>query len=367
MHRTLLASILVSATTIAYADTPTRTDAADSDSLGEVKFKRGSKRIVPAARDDVEQIAAWHADHPDAILILEGHTSREGTWNQNLRVSQDRTDAVRDALVVAGADPSRIVLTARGDNRGGSRRAAGRVVIRASGDYPMLARWQRTPTGGQDTRAARRPATVEQRRTGGDTARGRELVGGGNTIVIVPGAGGNAPTIVQSGGTGGETGTDLDNAGGAGRTSGGTGTSAQTGLGFDPTDGEDRISTNPAGTPNVVGGGVIGGGVVGGGVAADGTAARGSRAGGGAAAGTAGGATGGTSTGSPVGAGVTGTGPGAATAPTAGGATGAGTATGAGASGAGTAGSTTGAGTARGAGAPVGGASAPTGGGGGSR
>jgi hypothetical protein len=160
MHRTLVVGSLVSATTLAHADEPVRT--VDGDSLGVVTFSTGSARLAERALDRLEDIAVWHAEHPDSLLFIEAQPSRGGSARANLRISQRRTDAVRLALVRAGADPSRMVLVARGND--GPAPARPRVVLRASGDFVALAREQREPEIGEDARAARR--TTSARRSG---------------------------------------------------------------------------------------------------------------------------------------------------------------------------------------------------------
>jgi hypothetical protein len=153
MHRTLVVSILVSVPALASAEPPTQALELELDALGEVTFARGSSRLVPRDRNRIEEIAAYQTDHPDSVLIIEGHASRAGSWNTNLRISQERTEAVRGALVRAGADPSRMVLVAHSENDAedveGSNR---RVVIRAPGGLTELAREQRDPETGEDAR-----------------------------------------------------------------------------------------------------------------------------------------------------------------------------------------------------------------------
>ena len=67
MHRAVLVSILVTAASMANADTPSRSRApaqprasavVDDDALGTVTFTRGSTRLkTPAAHDEARRIA----------------------------------------------------------------------------------------------------------------------------------------------------------------------------------------------------------------------------------------------------------------------------------------------------------------------
>jgi outer membrane protein OmpA-like peptidoglycan-associated protein len=338
MQRTLVVSILLMAAS-ANADERRRSPAApqasehrrtgDGDSLAVVTFERRSTRVSDNALDRITDIAAWHADHPDSLLFIEAHDARAGSWTKNLRLSQRRTDAVREALVEAGADPNRMVLVARGDNRAGGKRAKGRVVIRASGQFTELALEQRDPQIGEDARAARRATMNDQRTRSGTADRGGG--GAGRTVVVVPGGGGTGAGTNQRGST--VNGTNVDVAGGAGRTSGGAGTSAQTGIGDDP----EARETAGAGGTSVVGGATGTGG-----------AGAGATGGGGTGAGTAAGAAGPSGGIGATGTGATGSGVGATgTGATGGGTTGSGAtgATGTGGPGAGTTSGTGGAAT----------------------
>jgi hypothetical protein len=253
MHRLFVLSILVSSAALGHADTPTpepapRASEVEAGSSVEVTFALGSARLNERAREPVEDIAAWHADHPDGILIIEGHASPDGSSRTNLRISQQRGEAVRDELVRAGADPSRIVIVALGDDRAAEATGTNRrVVVRASQRFPELAREQRdlqtAPPTGED--AAARRTTEPRRATGGvgttsdaaesDAATGAAMdgrAGAGNTVIIVPGAGagdGDAGAGDSAAGDGAAAGGGAaagDGAAAGGRAAGGGGAAA---------------------------------------------------------------------------------------------------------------------------------------------
>lgn len=192
MRHIVLASLFISAVALAQAPP---TPEVDGTSLATIRFRTGSSRLTDAERDQLQTVARWHAKHPDAILILEGHAAQEGSRTSNLRVSQRRTEAVRDVLVAQGANRERIVLAAYGDAAGS--RARGRVVIHGNTQLVELAREQNEVETGEDARArAARGADAEQQRRSPAPVRGRELDGdemtapppraGNTTIVIVP-------------------------------------------------------------------------------------------------------------------------------------------------------------------------------------
>jgi len=192
MHRTLVVSILTAAA-LAHAESPA--PKLDPDVLGVLTFANGSTRVMPGSLDRIQEFAAWQADHPDSLLILEGHASPEGSWNSNLRISQARTDAVRSALVRAGADPARMVLVAHSENDAGDADGPNRrVVIRATTAVPELAREQSDPETGEDARAEGR-AIDQQRDEGASDDRSATGATGGTTVVVVPGGGDPGVTI----------------------------------------------------------------------------------------------------------------------------------------------------------------------------
>jgi hypothetical protein len=192
MMRTWLVSFLICATAVAHAERPRR--VADGDALGVVRFAVGSSRVSDAALDDLDEIGRWHADHPDSLLMIEGYASPAGSWNKNLRISQQRTDSVREALVEAGADPARMVLVAHSENQVDDAPPMRRVVIRANRAMVELAREQRDPEIGEDARAARRATSARREvgATGGAEAAPSASgpVAGGNTVIIIPGGAG---------------------------------------------------------------------------------------------------------------------------------------------------------------------------------
>lgn len=201
MRRTLVLSILAIAPSLASAQT-TRADrvektgdapaAVAADTQGIVRFARGSTRVNRASRAQIERLARSHGDQGGTMLIVEGHASRGGSRRENLRLSQERADAVRRILVDSGADPARIVVVAHGTPRTTDARGTGpRVVIRSTADFPELAREQRDRDVGEDARAARRAPPADRREAPAPTGRTSE--GGGTTVVIVPGGTTGAP------------------------------------------------------------------------------------------------------------------------------------------------------------------------------
>lgn len=78
-----------------------------------IHFQHDSAEILPDSMSIVEEIADVLRSHPEIPSVeIQGHTDDSGTPPYNLRLSADRANTVRDALIRNGVEPNR--LTARG-------------------------------------------------------------------------------------------------------------------------------------------------------------------------------------------------------------------------------------------------------------
>jgi outer membrane protein OmpA-like peptidoglycan-associated protein len=79
----------------------------------QVHFATDSSEIMPDSMALLEEIADVLNSHQEISSIeVQGHTDNTGTQPHNLRLSQERAQAVADALIKLGVDPMR--LTAKG-------------------------------------------------------------------------------------------------------------------------------------------------------------------------------------------------------------------------------------------------------------
>lgn len=85
--------------------------------LGSVLFATGRSELLPGALGSVDRLAAYLKDNPQKTLLIEGHTDSTGSDIINLRLSQDRADAVRLALITRGIASNRIVATGLGSSQ----------------------------------------------------------------------------------------------------------------------------------------------------------------------------------------------------------------------------------------------------------
>jgi outer membrane protein OmpA-like peptidoglycan-associated protein len=102
---------------IAVTKRPTRANVVVTDKelklKKEVHFQHDSSQILPDSMGIIEEAADALRSHAEiANVEVQGHTDDSGTPEYNLRLSGERANAVREALILNGVEPNR--LTARG-------------------------------------------------------------------------------------------------------------------------------------------------------------------------------------------------------------------------------------------------------------
>ena len=81
----------------------------------EVYFTLGSAKLDNQAV--LNKAVRWLKDSSDVYVVIEGHADPTGTHEGNMVLSQKRAEFVRDFLVSAGIDGSRLEVMAFGDTR----------------------------------------------------------------------------------------------------------------------------------------------------------------------------------------------------------------------------------------------------------
>jgi len=120
---------------------------------GQVLFVTGKSELLPAAQDQLDQVAKALKDQGDLKpMVVEGYTDSVGSDTTNLKLSKDRADAVRSYLVSKGVPSDKISSVGKGkanpvasndtaDGRANNRRVE--IVIGGGGstqpttDMPM--------------------------------------------------------------------------------------------------------------------------------------------------------------------------------------------------------------------------------------
>jgi outer membrane protein OmpA-like peptidoglycan-associated protein len=112
---------------------------------GQVLFVTGKSELLPAAQDQLDQVAKALKDQGDIKpMVVEGYTDSVGSDSTNLTLSKNRADAVRSYLVSKGIPADKITSVGKGkanpvasndtpDGRANNRRVE---IVIAGGNSP---------------------------------------------------------------------------------------------------------------------------------------------------------------------------------------------------------------------------------------
>ena len=82
--------------------------------FGDVLFDFDQASLKANSRDSITTLANYLIKNPDRKVIVEGYTDSKGSASYNQGLSERRANAVKNALVLAGVDKSRIVAQGYG-------------------------------------------------------------------------------------------------------------------------------------------------------------------------------------------------------------------------------------------------------------
>lgn len=99
----------------------TLTISGEAVRLSHLIFSEGKAVIKPESFDELDELVALMKGNPKVEIQLEGHTDIRGNANANLKLSEDRTEAVKKYLVSKGIEKSRIETKAFGGSQPISR------------------------------------------------------------------------------------------------------------------------------------------------------------------------------------------------------------------------------------------------------
>jgi outer membrane protein OmpA-like peptidoglycan-associated protein len=93
------------------------TPAGDAVRLTHLNFSQGKAIIEPQSYEELDEVVQMMNDNKKIIIQLEGHTDNQGDPKANLRLSEDRVEAVKKYLVKKGISKSRVKTKAFGGTR----------------------------------------------------------------------------------------------------------------------------------------------------------------------------------------------------------------------------------------------------------
>jgi peptidoglycan-associated lipoprotein len=89
--------------------------------LRDIYFDFGKAVIRPGEVKILNANAVWLRDHPDHLVLIEGHCDTRGATNKknefNMDLGERRAQAAMNHLVAQGIDPSRITILSYGEER----------------------------------------------------------------------------------------------------------------------------------------------------------------------------------------------------------------------------------------------------------
>lgn len=84
--------------------------------LGDVLFESGETSLREEALASLVEVVDLLQSEPDKNIRIEGHTDSTGEAATNIKISEQRANAVRDALVSLGVTASRITAAGMGED-----------------------------------------------------------------------------------------------------------------------------------------------------------------------------------------------------------------------------------------------------------
>lgn len=82
-----------------------------------IQFRKNSSELATASFKVLDEVVTLLQSNPELKLTVEGHTSKEGAYEVNMRVSNERAASVKKYLVQKGIDESRIKSVGYGPDK----------------------------------------------------------------------------------------------------------------------------------------------------------------------------------------------------------------------------------------------------------
>jgi len=81
-----------------------------------ILFVTGSAKLTTSSYKGLDEVVSVMKDNPDTKLSVDGYTDNTGSAALNMRLSQQRADAVKKYIVSKGIDASRLTSTGHGES-----------------------------------------------------------------------------------------------------------------------------------------------------------------------------------------------------------------------------------------------------------
>ena len=81
-----------------------------------IRFDVGKATLRPESMGVINTIAKLLNEHKDLNFSIEGHTDSDGNESDNLKLSEERAEAVKSALTVSGISADRLTCKGFGES-----------------------------------------------------------------------------------------------------------------------------------------------------------------------------------------------------------------------------------------------------------
>ncbi len=92
-------------------------EKTDAILLPNVQFYTNSAKLLPYSIQSIQELAEYMESHPNLKALIKGHTDDVGDAQENLRLSQERAETVRQVLINFGVNPDRIEARGFGETQ----------------------------------------------------------------------------------------------------------------------------------------------------------------------------------------------------------------------------------------------------------
>ena len=93
------------------------TPTGEAIRLSHLIFSQGKAHIEPGSFEELDELVRMMRDNEKIVIQLEGHTDNLGDAKANMKLSQQRVDAVKKYIVSKGVSKSRIKTKAFGGSQ----------------------------------------------------------------------------------------------------------------------------------------------------------------------------------------------------------------------------------------------------------
>jgi outer membrane protein OmpA-like peptidoglycan-associated protein len=93
------------------------TPSGETMRLNNLIFPQGKAVIDPKSFDELDEVAQMMKENSKMVIQLEGHTDNQGSAKANMKLSEDRVEAVKKYLVSKGIPKDRVKTKALGGSQ----------------------------------------------------------------------------------------------------------------------------------------------------------------------------------------------------------------------------------------------------------